>query len=265
VISVERELAALDMFQSDFVARMAAAKGEHPSAEIAGTVARLTELLMGRVGDRWPAERLNSLRKEGEDRYSKKIPPGYKDAKKDAGEYDKFGDLIIWKDMIAKAKADKRPVVFISDDAKEDWWWTYRGRKLGPRPELVDEFRVCSDQDFHIYEFTQFLRIAADRHPEIQEGVEEVEKSLLDDEKARKHQQHAARQREINARIVVLEDERDQIVAALSGAPMLDKTKLSSDRAELRRRLEALNAELASLAPSAAENIATPEEESESP
>jgi uncharacterized coiled-coil DUF342 family protein len=95
--------------------------------------------------------------------------------------------------------------------------------------------------------------------------VEEVEKSLLDDEKARKHQQHAARQREINARIVVLEDERDQIVAALSGAPMLDKTKLSSDRAELRRRLEALNAELASLAPSAAENIATPEEESESP
>ncbi|WP_204277464.1 PIN-like domain-containing protein, partial [Escherichia coli] len=66
------------------------------------------------------------LKKEGEDRYAKKIPPGYKDAKKDAGEFDKYGDLIIWKDMIGKAKADKRPILFISDDAKEDWWWIHK-------------------------------------------------------------------------------------------------------------------------------------------
>jgi hypothetical protein len=247
VISVERELSALDMFLQDFRARMATAQAEHPREAIAQAVARITDLLEGRVGDKWPPELLSALKKEGEDRYAKKIPPGYKDAKKDAGEFDKFGDLIIWKDLIAKAKAEKRPVIFVSDDAKEDWWWIHRGRKLGPRPELIEEFRICAGQDFHIYEFTQFLRIAADRHPEIKAGVEEVEKSLLYDEKARKRQHDAAHQRELKARIAIIEDEKDQVVAALSGAPSLDSTRISEDRSSLRARLESLNAELSTL------------------
>lgn len=141
-IDVQKELAALDMFFSDFKARMETARDAHPSAEIDGVLEKLTKLLEHRIGDKWPPEKLIALKNEGEDRYSKKVPPGYKDQKKDAGEYDKFGDLIIWKDIIAKAKSDKRPVIFISDDAKEDWWWIHRGRKMGPRPELIEEFRA---------------------------------------------------------------------------------------------------------------------------
>jgi hypothetical protein len=247
VISVERELAALDMFLQDFRRRMANAQVEHPREAIAHAVSRITDLLEGRVGDKWRPEMLSALKREGEDRYAKKIPPGYKDAKKDSGEFDKFGDLIIWKDMISKAKAEKRPVIFISDDAKEDWWWIHRGRKLGPRPELIEEFRIVASQDFHIYEFTQFLRIAADRHPEIKAGVEEVEKSLLYDERARKRQHDAAHQRELKARITIVEDEKDQVVAALSGAPSLESTRISEDRSSLRARLESLNAELSTL------------------
>ncbi len=245
-ISVAKELAALDMFAGDFRARMVAAQATHPVQEIADAVGRLTQLLDGRIGDKWKPDQLAVLKKEGEDRYAKKIPPGYKDAKKDAGEFDKFGDLIIWKEMIAKAKSDKRPVIFISDDAKEDWWWIHKGRKLGPRPELVEEFHAGSDQDFHIYEFGQFLRFAAERFPEIQAGVDQVEKSLQDDERARRKQSEVAEAIETRAKLRELEDERDQIVAVLSGAPGASVPAAPVDRAALRARLGEVSAELES-------------------
>lgn len=248
-IDVQKELAALDMFLSDFKGRMDAARAAHPSAEIDGVVEKLTKLLDQRVGDKMPVERLVALKKEGEDRYSKKIPPGYKDQKKDAGEFDKFGDLIIWKEMIAKAKADKRPIIFISDDAKEDWWWIHRGRKLGPRPELVEELKGESSQDFHIYEFSQFLRFAADRFPEIKANVEKVEESLLADENARRRQSDAAEARQTEIKLRQLEDERDQLIAALSGTPGSSAASVTADRSALRARLNELNAEIDQLSP----------------
>jgi hypothetical protein len=245
VISVEREIAALDIFLEDFRSRMITASADHPAAAIAAAVDRVTDLFHGKIGEKWKAEQLNTLKKEGEERYAKKIPPGYKDSKKDASELDKFGDLIIWKDMIGKAKSDNRPIVFISDDSKEDWWWIHRGRKLGARPELIEEFRTNANQDFHIYEFTQFLRIAGERHPEIQAGVEEIEKSVRGDEQARKRLSGANEIRELMTRVAHLEDERDLIISSLSGTPTLDTTKPSStDRLALRARLSELNLEL---------------------
>lgn len=245
-IDVQKELAALDMFLSDFKGRMETARRLHPSAEIDGVLEKLTKLLENRVGDKWPTDKLVALKKEGEDRYSKKIPPGYKDQKKDAGEYDKFGDLIIWKEMIAKAKAEKRPAIFISDDAKEDWWWIHRGRKMGPRPELIEEFRMEAGQDFHIYEFSQFLRFAADRFPDIKPNVAKVEESILADEEARRRQNDAAAALERDARIRDLEDERDQIVSALSGTPG-GMGAVPGDRAGMRARLEELNRQIRSM------------------
>ncbi|WP_031237254.1 PIN-like domain-containing protein [Asticcacaulis sp. AC460] len=246
-INVAKELAALDMFATDFRARMAASRASHPTEEIAADVARLTQLLEGRIGEKWKPEQLVAVKKEGDDRYAKKVPPGYKDAKKDAGEFDKYGDLIIWKDMIAKAKEEKRPIIFISDDAKEDWWWIHKGRKLGPRPELIEEFQAGSDQDFHMYEFGQFLHFAAERFPEIKAGVNQVEKSLRDDERARRKQSEAAEASQARARLEELEDERDQIVGLLSGAPgTMTPIAATVDRASLRARLSELNAELES-------------------
>jgi predicted nucleic acid-binding Zn-ribbon protein len=245
-IDVQKELAALDMFLSDFKGRMETARKAHPSAEIDGVLEKLTKLLENRIGDKWSADKLVTLKKEGEDRYSKKIPPGYKDQKKDAGEYDKFGDLIIWKEMIAKAKVDKRPVIFISDDVKEDWWWIHRGRKMGPRPELIEEFRAEAGQDFHIYEFSQFLRFAANRFPDIKPNVAKVEESILADEEARRRQNNAAAALERDTRLRALEDERDQIVSALSGTPG-GIGAVSGNRAEMRARLEELNRQIRSM------------------
>ncbi|WP_262690594.1 PIN-like domain-containing protein [Kordiimonas aestuarii] len=241
-IDVQKELAALNIFVADFKARMREAQNSHPTDDIDTAVTRLTELLDNRVGDRWTLQQFAAIKKEGEERYSKKIPPGYKDAKKDAGEFDKFGDLIIWKDMIAKAKLEGRPIIFISDDVKEDWWWIHKGRKQGPRPELIEEFRRESGQDFHIYEFSQFLRFAAARHPEMQGKVEKVEESLLADIEAKRRlddqaEGDATRLREI-------EDERDQVISALSGAPGGIAGRTAIDRTALRLRLRELNEEI---------------------
>ncbi|WP_080431731.1 PIN-like domain-containing protein [Burkholderia ubonensis] len=244
-IDVAKELSALDMYLSDFNARMNAARAAHPVTEIDGVVEKLTKLLESRVGNKWPQDKLATLKKEGEDRYSKKIPPGYKDSKKDAGEFDKFGDLIIWKEMIGRAKTENRPVIFISDDAKEDWWWIHRGRKMGPRPELIEEFHTESGQDFHIYEFSQFLRFAADRFPEIEANVAKVEESLLADEQARRHQDNLVAALAREARLRALEDERDQIVSVLSGTPG-SGTAISGDRIVLRARLDEINLEIKS-------------------
>lgn len=244
-INVAKELAALDMFLADFKARMEAAREAHPRDEIDAVIGRLTALLEGRVGDKWKTEQFTAIKKEGDDRYNRKVPPGYKDAKKDSGDLDKFGDLIIWKEMMAKAKAEGRPVIFISDDVKEDWWWIHKGRKLGPRPELIEEFKNESGQDFHIYEFSQFLRFAAERHPEIKENVGQVEESLLADEEARRRLDQQARGDA--ERLRQLEDERDQIVGILSGAPGIRNEVKVEDRPTLRSRLGEINEEIATL------------------
>ena len=245
VIDVQRELAALDRYVTDFRARLCADKADHPTQAISEALERLTDLFEGRVGEKWQPEQFKAVIREGEDRYANKIPPGYKDSRKDAGQYGKYGDLIIWKDMIAKATEEQRPVIFISDDAKEDWWWVHRGEKLGPRPELVQEFMESSSQPFHIYQFSQFLRIAADRHPEIKAGVTEIEKSLREDELAKKRLDGAAKTSAVRQRITELENERDVIVSTLSGAPTRSQLpQPTADPSALRARLEALRTEL---------------------
>ena len=248
VIDIERELNALDRFVTDFRARLRTDKENHPTQAISEALDRLTELLEGRVGEKWKDDQLKALQREGEERYANKIPPGYKDSRKGTGQFGKYGDLIIWKDMITKAEQEQRPVVFISDDVKEDWWWIHRGERLGPRPEIIQEFKECSGQSFYIYQFAEFLRIAAGRHPEIEAGVTEIEKSLREDEQAKRRLDGAAAARALRLRISELEEERDGIISTLSGTPMRGEFPQSNlDRPALRARFEALNTELQEL------------------
>ncbi|PFO04687.1 hypothetical protein COJ85_11695 [Bacillus sp. AFS076308] len=95
------------------------------------------------------------LYREGELRYSHLIPPGYEDIGKDLTDPTKtrkYGDLIIWKELLKKSADNESPFIFITDDEKEDWWDlkrynTHLGSRdelLGPRPELVSEFNEIS-------------------------------------------------------------------------------------------------------------------------
>lgn len=244
-ISVERELAAVDAFEADFIERLEEAKAKFSIEDLNQAVEKLLQLFEGRVGPAWVPEKVDALTKEGEKRYAKKTPPGYGDIKKEVP--DRYGDLMIWKDLIDKAKADARPIIFISDDAKEDWWRIDHGRKLGARPELIEEFKAEAGQLFHIYEFRQFLRVAAQRHGEIPEAkVEQIDKSLREDEEARRHSVEAQETTAISNQISALEDEREQIIASLAGVPSSVEPVRDEfrDKALLRARLSELDVTL---------------------
>lgn len=63
--------------------------------------------------------------REGRFRYENSIPPGYKDGENDKKiGFQVYGDLIVWKEILRYAKKEKKPVLFICDDMKED---LYRG------------------------------------------------------------------------------------------------------------------------------------------
>ncbi|NQU57838.1 MAG: DUF4935 domain-containing protein [Rhodospirillales bacterium] len=97
---------------------------------------------------------LESLFKEGKERYANKIPPGYEDDNKN--ERLRYGDLIIWKSLICEAKEKDKDVVFVTDDSKEDWWVKNEDELISPRPELIKEFRngthheiiICTSEEF---------------------------------------------------------------------------------------------------------------------
>ena len=75
---------------------------------------------------------------EGEYRYKKKTPPGYKDEKKDG--VSKYGDLLVWAETYEYAASNNKNIIFVTDDVKEDWWEKLDDGRILFRTELVKEF-----------------------------------------------------------------------------------------------------------------------------
>ncbi|WP_410473794.1 PIN-like domain-containing protein [Guyparkeria sp. TX1] len=116
---------------------------------------------------------LDELYSEGKHRYESKTPPGFEDQNKDKSEsphftYDglfyekKYGDLIVWKQIIDKAQSSHiKNLIFVSDDSKEDWWYILnsRGKKtIGPHADLQSEiYRETEIDVFHMYNTSEFL------------------------------------------------------------------------------------------------------------
>lgn len=131
-------------------------------------------LFDGRVGQPFSEKEQKEINGEGERRYRDRIPPGFEDRKKPTDQR-RYGDLILWKQMLAEAAKTKRPLLFVTDDAKEDWWQRHRGKTLGPHPVLRQE-AAATGQPFHIYSSDGFLeRASAALKKEVQkEAINEV-------------------------------------------------------------------------------------------
>ncbi|MYM74074.1 DUF4935 domain-containing protein [Duganella sp. FT134W] len=120
-------------------------------------------------------DELQSIFKEGEIRFAAKIPPGFADARTKDAVYRsggltyeaRFGDLVVWKQLISHVKASElKHVVFITAERKDDWWLKGEGKDdiLGPLPELVDEFvRETSVDFFWLYSIDEFLEESKNR------------------------------------------------------------------------------------------------------
>lgn len=128
------------------------------------------QIFKEKIGKPLEKEELDRINKDGEERYKNSIPPGYMDIKKE-GQHAykelsfvrKFGDLYLWNEIMTFTNKSKHKyVVLVTGDVKEDWWEEKRGRKLGPRKELLNEiYSKCESLNrFHIYNTSTFLKFA---------------------------------------------------------------------------------------------------------
>lgn len=154
---------------------------------------QINHLFDGKVGDKPENQKwLDELYLEGSNRFKNKIPPGFKDANKAKHEgetsffYDglnyerQYGDLILWKQLIDKAKEESiNNIVFVTDDAKDDWWYKVQlnGKKvIGPLAELQAEIYSKSNiEAFHMYSTSTFMSDG-----ELYTSVKVEESSILD-------------------------------------------------------------------------------------
>ena len=156
---------------------------------------RIRNKIEGILGDKIGScpndqKQLDEIFKEGESRYAVQLPPGYIDSKKEKDNvgdkfsyggltyHKKFGDFIIWKQIIEESKSRKiKHLIFITDDDKEDWWLIadFMGEKqIGPRPELIEEIRrEAGTEHFYMYNSDRFMKYAKEYL-----GVDISEKSI---------------------------------------------------------------------------------------
>jgi hypothetical protein len=151
-VKMEKSLEGIESIIKD-------AQGNHPKwLEKDDVLDKITEIFDGNVGSPYDEKRINEIKEDGRKRYEKKIPPGFKD-NSDKPDNKKYGDLILWYQIIDKAKESKKPIVFISGDVKEDWWLQNKGKRIMPLPQLKKEMYEKAEIDFHIYTADKFLEI----------------------------------------------------------------------------------------------------------
>lgn len=117
-----------------------------------------------KVGREYSYDEILNITMEGKHRYEFKIPPGYEDLKDKIGTQI-FGDLIIWKQLLEYSKENKKNIVFVCNDVKEDWWHLVSDKKEkkrthGPRKELIKELKDYSGGTFWMYNQARFLDVA---------------------------------------------------------------------------------------------------------
>ena len=159
LIDIKQLTQAAEVAFQDIRSTLAEARSKHPdflgSDELRE---RISQLFDGKVGQPYPYEELEKKHKEAELRLNRRIPPGYKDSEK--ADIKKYGDVIIWLQLLDYARLQNKPLLFITDNRKEDWWLLHKGRTIGPRPELVQEMRAKANVTFYMYQTDQFIGYA---------------------------------------------------------------------------------------------------------
>ena len=209
----------------------------------------ISQIFENRVGSSFDKGKLEQLIVDGEERYKQKIPPGFKDATKSSEselfteKCRKYGDLIVWKQVLERSSEVGKGVVLVTDDKKEDWWERFKGKTVGPRPELVKEFKDTTSNTFHMYQADRFLELARENlgeqvSPEIVEEIREVRRR--DKMAFRKKQEFDSINRkkaEINHMMQELDHTRHQLMAYENEMVSLQEKRhmLEAERLEIRK------------------------------
>ncbi|HDR4453815.1 PIN-like domain-containing protein [Bacillus sp. FSL K6-1338] len=170
----------------------------------------LLNLLDEIIGEPYSQKRIDEIEKEGKNRYQHDVPPGFKDKtdnnKQDFRTYGDFryqqlyGDLIVWYQIIdrAKDKNNPTPIILITEDRKEDWWEKDGSKIKRPHPQLIQEFINKTQQKFYMYRTENFVRnameyleadVTEEQYKEVTmeiENIRKIEDSKIEDSKIKK-------------------------------------------------------------------------------
>lgn len=143
------------------------------------------------VGEMYTQKIIDDYISDMDDRYSKNIPPGFCDEKKDENENkekifgnlvipDKAGDLILWKDLIkllqvneTKKEKYSRVVVVTNDglsDKKSDWR-IKRGKERVVHDQLKIEFYQKTGKLLDLIKVEEFIEYFSLKDKSIKENV----------------------------------------------------------------------------------------------
>ena len=143
---------------------------------------KLLEIFDGKAGVKYSDQKLKEIKDRGYERYQKKVPPGYMDFDKKKKKEDNsiddnnmYGDFIIWNQIIDYANQNKKDIIFVTDDQKDDWWNNANGETLGPRIEIRKEFMESTGQKFHMYTMESFIKFSAEN------GGVKYDQSVIDE------------------------------------------------------------------------------------
>lgn len=168
-INVDAILTMIDDMQRNIEKELKEKEESKPDLNV--ITQKISSLLENKIGEEYTQDKLDEICKDGLRRYENEIPPGYKDNKdKDKKKTinngliyeNKFGDLIFWHQILDVSKKEEiKSVILVTDDVKEDWVTEIKGKKQGPRPELIEEFKNESGgKSFYLYNTVQFLKFA---------------------------------------------------------------------------------------------------------
>ncbi|MGC4705670.1 PIN-like domain-containing protein [Enterococcus faecium] len=141
---------------------------------------KLIRLIENRIGNEYEQEWIDEIETEGEERYKNNIPPGFADDNKGSEEEPvrrygdikyqrKFGDLLIWKDIIEyskKCNKKGKKVIFVTNDGKSkkknDLLFKIHDLTVGPHIHLMNELKTSAEKELYILDNFRFIQLITD-------------------------------------------------------------------------------------------------------
>ena len=161
----DRANAAVDALRSE----LKKVSGEYPDLKNDDSVVNfVATLVQDSIGSCPDQSQVSEWDKLAEDRYRRKIPPGFEDSKTKNGDFvdrnvtyfGANGDVYVWLQLlqaVVEARERFEAVIFVTNDQKKDWWEIASGKVSGPRVELKQEITEAGARFFHMYTLSQFL------------------------------------------------------------------------------------------------------------
>lgn len=148
-------------------------------------IEEIIRLFNKNIGEDFAPDEIKKITETAKERLDKKIPPGYEDHDKDPNK--QFGDYFLWEQILRYGEKEKKPIILVTSERKEDWWEKVSGETIGLRPELKKEAWERLNNHILVYQTENFLSLSVkdqkqDRKVEITEAIEEVKKLNIEKE-----------------------------------------------------------------------------------